>query len=472
MADIAVVGAGFIGLTSALLLAEDGHHVVVLERDGADLPDDTFGQWERRGVPQLRQPHVLLARGQHLLAENLPDALAAIEASGCLSVNSTDPGVMPPPLEDRSARPGDEQLTAIRGRRAIFEAALLRMALSHPRVEVRSGVGVAALLADDLRAIPHVVGLRTESDDEIDADLVVVASGRRTPIAAWLAEIGARPFAEQAEPTGQIYIMRWYRTDDAAWMDAQPTLVRGELSWSGTYCFPADDGWVALGIGPDATDDAARRLRDAETFERFAAQIPSWQPFLERSQPRTDPQFMGSLHNHWRRFVVDGEPVATGIVAIGDSRMCTNPSYGRGMSLGLMQAVALRDALAEGGVADAPVFVEERTETEAGPWYEDSVQLDRSFQALRTSVLAGDDVDAYTHPATADGIYSFMAAGVSPDVYRRVLRVNYLLEPRAHLSEDPETLAVADKIRSAGFRMPPAGPTRAQLLDLVAPATV
>lgn len=472
MADIAVVGAGFIGLTSALLLADDGHQVVVLERDGADLPADTFGQWERRGVPQLRQPHVLLARGHHLLAENLPDALAAIEAAGCLSVNGADPNVMPPSLHDRSARPGDEQLMALRGRRAVFEAALLRVALNHPRIEVRGGVGVAALLSDVDQATPHVVGLRTEADDEIDADLVVVASGRRTPIASWLAEIGACPFVEDAEPTGQIYIMRWYRTDDTAWMDAQPTLVRGELSWSGTYCFPGDDGWVALGIGPDATDDAARRLRDTETFERFSAQVPSWQPFLDRCQPQTDPQFMGSLHNHWRRFVVDGEPVATGIVAIGDSRMCTNPSYGRGMSLGLIQAVALRDALAEGKADDAPVFVEERTEAEAGHWYHDSVQLDRIFQALRSAVLAGEDVDVYTHPATTDFIYSFMSAGVDADIYRRVVRVNYMLEPRAHLSEDPDTIAVVDKLRSAGLRMPLAGPTRAALLDLVAPAPV
>lgn len=38
MADIVVLGAGMCGLASAALLAEDGHDVVVLERDRAGLP--------------------------------------------------------------------------------------------------------------------------------------------------------------------------------------------------------------------------------------------------------------------------------------------------------------------------------------------------------------------------------------------------------------------------------------------------
>ena len=55
---------------------------------------------------------------------------------------------------------------------------------------------------------------------------------------------------------------------------------------------------------------------------------------------------MGGLVNRIRRFVGDdGRPLVLGFHAVGDAHTCTNPIYGRGCSLALVQAVALADAL-------------------------------------------------------------------------------------------------------------------------------
>jgi hypothetical protein len=52
---------------------------------------------------------------------------------------------------------------------------------------------------------------------------------------------------------------------------------------------------------------------------------------------------MGGLHNTLRTLVVDGRPVATGLLAVGDSVCTTNPTFGRGLVLALQGAVDVVD---------------------------------------------------------------------------------------------------------------------------------
>ena len=59
---------------------------------------------------------------------------------------------------------------------------------------------------------------------------------------------------------------------------------------------------------------------------------------------------MAGLLNRTRRFLDDdGAPRVLGLHAVGDSHTCTNPLYGRGCSLALVQALRLADALAAHG---------------------------------------------------------------------------------------------------------------------------
>ena len=56
--------------------------------------------------------------------------------------------------------------------------------------------------------------------------------------------------------------------------------------------------------------------------------IPAYAAWLDVMDPITDVFPMGGLHNTLRRLVVDGSPVATGLLAIGDSVCTTNPDPG------------------------------------------------------------------------------------------------------------------------------------------------
>ena len=101
---------------------------------------------------------------------------------------------------------------------------------------------------------------------------------------------------------------------------------------------------------------------------------------------------IAGIEDCYRRFVVDGEPVATGLVAVGDAWACTNPSLGRGASIGLLHAVALRNVLRQVTPAEPDRLVREFdavTEQTIGPWYHATLAFDRHRLAEIDADLVG-----------------------------------------------------------------------------------
>jgi hypothetical protein len=56
---------------------------------------------------------------------------------------------------------------------------------------------------------------------------------------------------------------------------------------------------------------------------------------------------MAGIEDRQRQLVVDSVPVVTGLVAVGDAWASTNPSLGRGASIGALRACVLRDVVAK-----------------------------------------------------------------------------------------------------------------------------
>src|SRR5687767_12743376 len=107
MAQVLVLGAGMCGLTTAMLLARDGHEVTVLERDPAEPPPpaQAWQAWQRPGVNQFRMPHIMLPRWRAEMDRDLPEVLHELRAAGGLRLNLL---TMLPAQQRGPWRPGDE----------------------------------------------------------------------------------------------------------------------------------------------------------------------------------------------------------------------------------------------------------------------------------------------------------------------------------------------------------------------------
>ena len=387
MNDVLVLGGGICGLATAMLLARDGHTVRVLERDPEEVPgtiDDAWQRWDRRGVTQFRQTHNLHPRVRILLDAELPDLREGLVRHGAYRMNMI--GRLPPMITDREPRPGDDRFLTDTARRSTAEFTFADAARNEPRLTIERGVKVTGVLTGPsvVDGVPHVIGATTSDGREIRADLVIDAMGRRSRIGAWLTAAGGRPPYEEAEDCGFSYYTVYFR-------GSPPPLVGPVVTEFGTISFitlPADNDVWAITVWCASGDQPLKALRNLDTFQKVVGLSPIQAPWLD-GEPITGVLTMSGPVDRYRRFVVDGLPVATGMVAVADAWACTNPSAGRGISLGLAHAIRLRDALRE--TAGDPVGLayafHEITETELTPWYTSQIRSDRrryeTMDALR-----------------------------------------------------------------------------------------
>ena len=452
---VLVIGAGVGGLGTALALSRQGHDVTVLERDRTPLPhnpDEAF-EWDRRGAPQVRHSHAMLARLRNLLRDRYPDVLEALYAAGVtdwpLTVN------LPPTIDDPSPQPGDDDLVMLACRRTTFEWVLRTIVLAAPHVSLLDGVVVDGLAGAD----GIVTGVHATVDGEaktFDADVVVAANGRRGDVPAWLAGVGV-DCPETVEDTGIIYLSRFYRLRDGADVPDQIGSIGGDLGYLKYATFIGDNRTFSVTFATPVNDGELRaRLLDDETFEQAGLVLPATQPWVdpERSEPITPVHVMAKLLNRIRGFVDDsGAPTVLGFHAVGDAHTCTNPLYGRGCSLAMVHATLLADAIE--AHPDDPharaIAFEAATAVEIEPWYHASVMADRDN---RGEPLADEsDPRGFMRAVLRDGLAPAMRT--DQRVFRAFLRTFNLLTTPDALMRDGELITRVVEVYNDRENRPP-----------------
>ena len=474
MGRIVVVGAGVVALGAAMLLAGDGHQVIVLERDPEGPPGDptqAWERWQRPGLNQFRMGHVFLGGFRTVVDAELPGVTRALQDAGGLRLNFIR-DVLPVTMSG-GWRDGDECYEWLTGRRVLVEAVFATAAESAPGVEVRRGTAVAGLTsgASALTGVPHVTGVRTKAGESIAADLVVDMSGRRSALPDWLQEIGARRPREELEDSGFLYFGRHFRSADGS---VPPMIGPAQMHWGtiSSITLPADNGTWAIVLVTGSRDTALRSLREADRWDAVVRGLPLVSHWLDGTPIDDGVQVMARLEDRYRGFVADGKPVATGVVAVADSWACSNPANGRGASIGMLHAVTLRDQLRAVSLDDPAEFAaafHAATAETVEPWYRATLTTDRHRLG---EIEAGIRGAAYDPQDAAYGLEKAFDNAVQhdPDCMRASFDIRFVLRTPQEVFARP---GLRDKVLQlgAGWREERSfGPSREQLLALASSA--
>jgi 2-polyprenyl-6-methoxyphenol hydroxylase-like FAD-dependent oxidoreductase len=327
---VAVIGASFAGMFAAAAAAAAGGEVTMLERDV--LPDTPE---PRRGVPQSRQPHVLLHRGvlamQHLLPELVDDLATA-------GAHRLDTGHLPWLSPDGWMPANDVSYEVYSLSRPLLELLVRRRVLSLPNVTLRQGLRVDGLSRSGREWQVHLLG-----GDRLEADVVIDASGRSSRLPNWLSAVDYPSPPVELIEARLGYASRRFRNNGAMALRTGVVVLATPDRPRGALALPIEeDRWLVLenGYGDH------RPGRDPAAFEHFLTTLPD--PALARLVARLEPDGDVAIHRqtgNQRRGYGRRGPWPGGLLVLGDALCAFNPIYGQGISVAACQAEVLHKAI-------------------------------------------------------------------------------------------------------------------------------
>jgi 2-polyprenyl-6-methoxyphenol hydroxylase-like FAD-dependent oxidoreductase len=337
---VAVAGGSLGGLLAAAAVAPYARRVVVADRD--PLPEVPTA---RSGTPQVLHAHGLLASGRLAMERLLPGFTAEMVRLGALSEG--DMGT-----NGRWWIGGglvtdcEIGVTGVAASRPLIEATVRRMVRSLPNVVVVERTEIVGLAGVERT----VTGLRVRDEAgrerTVEADLVVDATGRSGRAARWFTQLGWPSPAEERVSVGVRYATTHvpHREGDLDGRSVTVSAATPEVPRGGAAIRQEDGSWVLMLFGycedqPPLDPDGFRGYAATIVSSDFSALLEG-RPLLEPPRAYRFPDCRRRRFEHMT--------VPAGYAAVGDAICSFDPTFGQGMSVAALEAVALGEAVAQG----------------------------------------------------------------------------------------------------------------------------
>jgi 2-polyprenyl-6-methoxyphenol hydroxylase-like FAD-dependent oxidoreductase len=310
--DVVIVGARVAGASLALLLGQQGHRVLLIDRDS--FPSDTLSTHfvGGFGVDALQRLGIL------------DDVLAA----GFRRITRTRTWIEDCLFEGPA---GPEGAYALAPRRDALDSLLIRHATEHGSVEFCERLHTEELIEEDERVVGVVTRTADGERHEVRARVVVGADGKYSKVADW---VNAERY-DAVPALRPAYYGYYHGVTPLTQSAVEIYFAHNQIG----FIFPMrlDEDCLALEIQPEEFE--MFRANPRATFEEHFRALPDMAARMENASLEGKILGVRGIENYLRK------PYGPGWALTGDAGYLKDPSTGQGIGDALTQSIMLADAL-------------------------------------------------------------------------------------------------------------------------------